>query len=272
MRGLHGFQSVDLTELDRTAPMRSRKDRKYLIPVDGLGEIIERVDESAVRVLEVGARRQFDYESIYFDTPDLKCFRATAHRRRRRFKVRTRRYVDRGDTFLEAKVRLRKRLTVKHRLEMAGRDHGRLTPAGLGFLGRIDGVGPAAADLSPVLTTSYRRVNLLVNSEMARVTIDTALGWRHREGASIWLPDIAIVETKTSGPPTWFDHLLWASGHRPVRVSKYGTGLAALDPDLPANAWHRVLHEHFGCRSVPTPAVGLESPPRRAPAAVSVKR
>lgn len=211
-----------------------------------------------MRVLEVEGRREFGYESIYFDTPDLVCWRATAHRRRRRFKVRTRRYADRGDTFLEVKVRLHKRLTVKHRDEIAERDHGRLTPEGLAFVRHIDGVGAAAtADLHPILTTSYRRVNLLARSETARVTIDTELGWRHPDGTQIRLSDVAVVETKTAGPPTSFDRLLWASGHRPTRFSKYGTGLAALDRDLPANTWHRVLRDHFGHRGPSTPQGAL---------------
>ena len=35
----------------------------------------------------------FDYESVYFDTPDLTCYLLAARRRRRRFKIRTRTYV-----------------------------------------------------------------------------------------------------------------------------------------------------------------------------------
>jgi len=31
-------------------------------------------------------------------------------------------------------------------------------------------------------------------------------------------------------------------GHRPLRISKYGVGMAALHPGLPELKWHRVLH------------------------------
>lgn len=35
-------------------------------------------------VLEIGVRRLFRYESVYFDTPDLESYLAAARRRRRR--------------------------------------------------------------------------------------------------------------------------------------------------------------------------------------------
>ncbi|MDX1690932.1 MAG: polyphosphate polymerase domain-containing protein [Acidimicrobiia bacterium] len=259
---LHHFQPVDLAELDVTAALRTRKDRKYLVPLGRLDRIVEGFDPGAVRVLEIEGRRDFGYESIYFDTPDLACFRATAYRRRRRFKVRTRRYTDRGDTFLEAKVRHRKRLTVKHRLPIA--DHGRLRPGGRDFLRSIDGVGSAADDLRPVLTTAYRRATVLAAAETARLTIDVGLAWRLPAGPAIQLSGVAVVETKSIGPPTSLDRLLWALGHRPTRISKYATGLAAFDHDLPANTWHRVLRDHFG-REGDHGAIG-RCVPRRIPA------
>ena len=58
------------------------------------------------------------------------------------------------------------------------------------------------------------------------------------------LPRLAIVETKTGATPSSTDRLLWRHGHRPVRISKYGTGLAVLHPDLPATPWRRVLDRH----------------------------
>ena len=61
-------------------------------------------------------------------------------------------------------------------------------------------------------------------------------------------PGLAVVETKAGATPSAVDRLLWAAGHRPVRLSKFATGLALLHPDLPANRWHRTLR-----RLDPTP-------------------
>ena len=64
-------------------------------------------------------------------------------------------------------------------------------------------------------------------------------------GPQLALPGLAIVETKSSSTPSAADRRLWRHGHRPTRVSKYGTGLAALHEHLPANKWHPVLRRHF---------------------------
>ncbi|SEP89849.1 hypothetical protein [Streptomyces radiopugnans] len=54
-----------------------------------------------------------------------------------------------------------------------------------------------------------------------------------------------MVETKTGSTPSAADRLLWRAGHRPSRISKYATGLAALRPDLPAVPWRRTLRRNF---------------------------
>jgi hypothetical protein len=56
---------------------------------------------------------------------------------------------------------------------------------------------------------------------------------------------MAIVETKTGSTASRVDRLLWSRGHRPVRISKYATGLAALHPELPTGVWRRTLRRHF---------------------------
>jgi hypothetical protein len=81
---------------------------------------------------------------------------------------------------------------------------------------------------------------------MSRITIDTNLEVETADGANLALPAMAVVETKTSGQPCVVDHFLWRVHQRPTKISKYGTGLAALTPGLPANKWNRVLRSFFG--------------------------
>ena len=64
-------------------------------------------------------------------------------------------------------------------------------------------------------------------------------------------PGLAIVETKGGSTPSAMDRLLWARGHRPVSISKYGVGVAALH-DVPRLKWHRVLARDLGVRVVTT--------------------
>ena len=54
-----------------------------------------------------------------------------------------------------------------------------------------------------------------------------------------------IVETKSPAAATATDRWFWARGYRPVRLSKYAVGLAALLPELPANRWARTLRRWY---------------------------
>jgi hypothetical protein len=237
------LDSIGLSDLNSTAALQTRKDRKYLVPLQQLEQIIAQAD---VSVLEINGLRTFQYESVYFDTEDRVSYLAAAHRRRRRFKVRTRSYVDSTTCLLEVKTRERRGLTIKQRVPHEFEVRRILTGEAREFIARFDDIAPVVDDLQPSLTTRYRRATLLETGSASRITVDTDLECLAPDGSSVTLPDIAVVETKTEGRPCGFDHLLWEGGRRPTKISKYGTGLAALTPGLPANKWNRVLRRHFG--------------------------
>lgn len=233
---------VGLDELVAEASLLRRVDRKYVLSRADAAMVVATMPRQA-RALDIGARRLFDYRSLYFDTPARDCFVATAHRRRRRFKVRTREYRDSGGSFLEVKTRS-SRVTVKRRIPWAGHE---LDAAGRGFVRTaLDREAMTAADpdaLRPVLRTAYRRATLYLPGEGIRVTVDSDLIWADADDPANALrrPGLAILETKTAGPTSSVDRLLWSLGNRPVAISKYATGLAALHPELPRNRWHRLL-------------------------------
>ena len=110
---LDKLQPIGLDELNSDASLLTRKDRKYIMPVSMVRSLVEQDD---LRVLEIDGLRSFRYESVYFDTPERVSYLAAAHKRRRRFKVRTRSYLDSGLCSLEVKTRERRGLTEKHRL------------------------------------------------------------------------------------------------------------------------------------------------------------
>lgn len=252
MSALDRLRSVSLPELTECAALMSRTDRKYLVPsalVDQVLATLAGSREDALRVLQIGSRREFGYRSTYLDTPDLELYRCAATGRRRRTKVRVRTYLDTGDSYLEVKTRGARGAAVKERLlRPPGTAAGqvRLTAEELDFVaGRLAvGTGGAVAltPLHPALVTTYRRTTLLVPDEGARVTLDTGLSWTLPEGvhagAAAALDDLVVVETKSGSRPGRADRALWAAGVRPVRLSKYATGMA-LTHGLPDNRWHR---------------------------------
>src|SRR4051812_39589837 len=95
---------IGLAELDRAAALRNRVDRKYVLRSDGLAVFTQSL-ASAFNVLEIDGRRTFTYRNVYFDTPELASYRAHVQRRRRRYKIRTREYVESGVRMIEVKLK-----------------------------------------------------------------------------------------------------------------------------------------------------------------------
>ena len=244
---LDRFGTVPLEQLAESAALMMRVDRKYLLGVDRARRVLAEID-SATRVLEVDGVRASAYASVYFDTPDLLSFRLAAQRRRRRFKLRSRTYLDSATTFLEMKTRGARRTTVKDRTAYPSAPD-TLTSDAVDYvadaLETIGIAGTRAADLRPRLTTRYRRTTLVAGDATARCTIDTELTWHDIDGRVLTAPHLVIVETKSPAGRSDFDRLLWAAGARPVSISKYATGLAALHDELPRNRWSRVLRTAF---------------------------
>lgn len=237
---------IGLEELVERASLQTRVDRKYVIPLAELPALLAAFGERA-RILDIDGRRSFRYESVYFDTPELTCYRLTAYRRRRRFKIRTRTYLDSAECWLEVKTEGSRGSTVKHRLPYQPHHRRDLGP-GRGFVDQVlererftEG---ERLMFSPRLRSRYRRSTLFLPASASRVTIDTELTWD--DGTrELSTPALAVVETKATSAACEADRLLWRAGHRPTRISKYATGLAALHPDLPATRWRRTLRRHF---------------------------
>ena len=272
--------TTTLAELNSAAGLLTRVDRKYLVPLKSTQELVDGLAPDA-RVLAIDEQRRFSYASTYFDTPGLEAFMLAARKRRRRFKVRTRTYLDSGLCFLEVKTRGARGTTVKRRMSYHADDASRLTGPGRAFVAAclastgVTGSAAAhevAAALRPVLATTYERTTLHLPRAEARATIDTALTWRRLTpggrarsagvagtpqalrpahltaaidgGEPVAVSDVAVVETKNPATPSPADRALWDAGHRPARISKYATGMALLHPELPANRWYRTLtHE-----------------------------
>jgi len=245
---LDRFAPINLDGLVSEAALMTRVDRKYVLSQDAAARVVATLD-AGIRVLDVDGARGFRYESVYFDTPDLLSFRMAAQPRRRRFKLRTRTYVDTRTAFLELKTRGARSATVKDRIEYAASDRRLLTDEARGYAAdALDAIGIGARradDLAVRLTTMYRRATFVSPDGGARSTVDTDLQWLDASGASLTTPQMAIIETKSGAAASEFDRALWRAGHRPVSISKYATGLAALHPNLPRNKWARVLRGPF---------------------------
>ncbi|MGQ0482460.1 MAG: polyphosphate polymerase domain-containing protein [Pseudonocardia sp.] len=239
--------SISLDDLVEAADLQTRVDRKYFVPAKAFRMLIAEL--SSVKVLEIDGRRTFDYESVYFDTPDVLTYRAHLQRRRRRFKARTRTYVDSGLCMFEVKTVGRRGATVKDRVKHPVASRAELTDEAQAFLTttlRNAYDQPAPAGLRAMLTSRYRRTTFASPAQGARLTCDVALLCHDDGRATMRARDShVLVESKSTNGASEADQMLRRLGVRPISVSKYCVGIAALRPEVPANPWRATLVRYF---------------------------
>ena len=237
------FEPISLEGANDIAALQTRIDRKYLVTESTLWQLLDSFAPT-VRVLEIDGEHSCAYRSTYFDTADLALYRAAVQGRRQRFKVRSRAYGDTGPCFLEVKAKGRRGANVKTRIGYCRDDSNAITAAGHEFVDKATGGSELVAALQPVLTTEYTRSTLIDPASRTRLTFDRGLRCTDDAGNAAVL-DAIVVETKSAHAPSAADQWLWQHRVRPTKISKFGTGLAALRPDLPANKWHRVIERHW---------------------------
>ncbi|MFB4293086.1 polyphosphate polymerase domain-containing protein [Nonomuraea sp. ATR24] len=241
-----GLPPVTLEEVLATSRLMSRVDRKYLVSAATMARLAAELGDRFA-VLRIGGRRQFRYTSTYFDTPDLLTYRQHRQDRRLRYKIRTRTYLDGGGRWLEVKLKGASGSTDKHRIPYDSGPSDALTQEALDYVADTLAGGLRLArpeSLGPVLSTDYRRVTLVDRSGSARLTCDTGLVCGDGRRALATRHDRVLLESKSAGGDAAADRILRRLGVRPVSVSKYCLGVAALH-GVTANPWHPVLRHYF---------------------------
>ena len=239
---------ISLDELNALAELQTRVDRKYFVPADVFRRLIAALGDD-IQVLDMGGRRTFGYESVYFDTPELSTYRAHVQRRRYRFKARTRTYTDTGLCMFEVKTKSARGETVKSRVPHPQQFRAELTDEALAHLSTTLCKAyhqDAPAGMRPTLVTTYRRTTFVTRSGDARLTCDTGLDFLDLEHEVRDTGTHVLVESKSAGQGgSVADRFLRQLGVRPVSVSKYAVAVAALHPELPSNPWHQTLRRYF---------------------------
>ncbi len=237
-----GPDAISLDQLLERADLQTRSTNKYIVNGDIVEEMIA-ASESDLAMLQIDDQRVIAYETVYFDTPDHALFLDTAYRRPKRFKVRTRHYEHGRSAMLEIKEKNGRGATVKHRRDYPFEQRHELLAEAQAWIAEI--VSFDRIDLlQPTLVTRFGRATAIHRDVDERFTFDTGLVCETPDGA-ISVLDGIIVETKSTSGSSTLDRWLWRRGVRPMNVSKYCTGLASIDPTLPANHWHRTLRSHF---------------------------
>lgn len=237
---------VSLEEVVSEAALMTRVDKKFLLTAEEFTELMARLG-SEFRIMQIGDRRLFTYESVYFDTPNLEMFNAHKQGRRRRYKVRTRTYVDSGLCMVEAKFKGARGQTVKHRIPYELGERDAINAKAEQFLrGQLrEQYDQDLPVLNPVMRSDYVRGTFVNPRDEERLTCDVNLVYSGDAG-TVKGPDLFVVETKTADGKGAADAALAQMGIREVSMSKYCIGIALLHPQLAANKWSRLLRQNFG--------------------------
>ncbi len=240
--GLASRSRITLAEVIAAAAATTRVDRKYLLSAEAAGEFLDRAPAS-LRLLSIDGRVATTYRSTYFDTQDLRTCRAHVQGRRRRWKARSRLYVEDGLSRLELKVRDGDGLTRKYFHPVAADDHGRMTHEAEAFFrdGLLVHGHDLAEPLAPAVEVGYRRVTLADPQTGTRVTIDAGVRATRGDHAVEVDPARVIVETKGGRAAGAADRLLGRLGARPVSFSKYAASASLMDPRIPDNDVRRLV-------------------------------
>ncbi len=235
---LSRFEPITLEEMD-SIKLMNRIDTKFVTDTLMLKSVLEDALRHGYRAFECDGERMHAYDSIYFDTADLKMF--TEHRRGKlvRQKIRTRVYQESGLCFLEVKKKNNHSRTKKKRIRIPQTDFQDFRNDSEACSWLASNSGYHRDNVHPAIETSFNRITL-VNKGL---TIDTSVTFRNlRTGGSSDLGATVIIELKQDGRirSEMKDNLL---EHRikPFRISKYCIGTVLTDSGVAAGRFKQKI-------------------------------
>ncbi|MDK2982213.1 MAG: hypothetical protein PWQ55_2560 [Chloroflexota bacterium] len=230
-RILARFSPISLEALD-AEKLQDRVDTKFLFDAESLPGILAEVQQEYA-ILEIGDSPLQPYLTLYFDTLKFDNYFDHHNGKRPRYKVRMRKYLNSGSTFLEVKEKDNKNRTIKTRMAIRAIDR-RLTSGQYQFVSQH--YGPGLVPLKAVIWNRYNRMTLVNKHSLERVTIDLNFSAYNQNGFVSWNP-FAIAEIKQGNRSlsTAFYRALKGRAIQPVNFSKYCISMALLTPQLKAN-------------------------------------
>ncbi len=230
---LNKYNTITLEEMDAVRLM-NRLDTKYFFKATLILNILERV-LPYYRVLEINGKRQFEYFTRYFDTPDFRLYYDHHNGRLNRYKIRQRRYDVTGQEFFEIKFKNNKGQTYKSRIENTRQII--FNEESITFLEKKTPF--KAAELNEILANQFIRITLVNNNLTERATIDYRISFINHTNA-ISYPHVGILEIKQdfTSKKSMLTEVMHELHIQPDSFSKYCTGVVSLyQPQVKINAF-----------------------------------
>lgn len=230
---VNSFEAISLETMDKVSFLK-RRDTKYVLPIWKLAPILEVLQEDyfILIIKESGIQK---YRTIYYDTKALDMYFQHHNGWRKRYKIRTRHYLNSDEFFTEVKIKNNKGITSKKRLRGVHLEYAdqELTAQ---FIPKHSPF--QLNELEASVSNSFSRITLINKQIPERLTIDFNLSFTNqRENVTQNHSHLCILETKRSQNEKNRKLTLLLKEHSvfPMGFSKYAIGLSMLDRTLKNN-------------------------------------
>ena len=228
------FEPISLAEMD-SVKLMDRTDTKYLIPLALFPCILQDL-LGQYRVLSINETRLCRYQTLYYDTTDLRLYLAHQAGKLNRVKVRARTYVESDLHFLEVKRKNNRGRTVKNRIPWS-RINSTLDAESQQFVGSCGAL--TSTSIEGRLWVDYTRMTLVSATSAERLTVDFNLTFRTGAEKKNY-PELVIAELKQErAQASPFRGLMKKYGIRKGSISKYCFGVTCLYPTVKQNNFKR---------------------------------
>jgi len=234
---LADFKTFELSELSDVNLM-DRYDDKTFFHRSKLPKLIEYLKEAS-EVLAINGRKTFEYESAYLDTPEMELYFRHHNKRKHRYKMRFRRYIDSDLNFFEIKQKNLKGLMSKIRIEANNIEE-------KGLKTYIEDNTPYQLEnLQESLVVKYFRSTFMNRQRTESLTIDQQLSFQAQNDKAIAYNNLVIVELKQKSfnSNSEFRNILKKANVRMSSISKYCLGVSVLYPNLKSNSFRKQQRE-----------------------------
>ncbi len=216
--------------------LMNRVDTKFLVTSEQLSEILIMLNKKYY-VQSVDDKLIANYNTLYYDTPDVKMYVEHHNRKLTRQKLRARIYTDSGIAFCEIKNKNNKGRTKKKRINIQTGDFYKMleNQEARNFI--IENLRYDINNLFPQLENKFERITLVNYEKTERLTIDMNVRLINlvtkREAC---IPRLVIIELKQDGLcKSFFRDVLMELRIKPKKISKYCLGTVLTNSNVKIN-------------------------------------
>jgi hypothetical protein len=234
---IQSFNKVSLADLDKVKLM-NRTDQKFCIHLSQMPAVLKAL-ETEYSILEIDGESIFNYDNIYFDTPDNLLYLHHHNGKLNRFKIRIRSYVQSDLNFLEIKLKNNKGRTIKKRMIRKDFDS-EFTTDELNFIGSTT---PFSGELLvPKIKSYFQRITLVNLGFTERVTLDFKPGFLNGQN-QITMNNLVIIEVKQDKASDIAAIIKILRKHKIINqgISKYCIGRSLIDENIKKNNFKPIL-------------------------------